>query len=50
VVYDVGGLGVPVASIADIIAMKRGTGRQKDEADIVALQRLQTVRGADEGD
>lgn len=49
VVYEVGGLGVPVASIEDIIAMKRGTGRQKDEADIEALRRLQAVRGDDEG-
>lgn len=49
VVYEAGTLKVPVASIADIIAMKRGTGRQKDEADIVALQRLASVRASDEG-
>lgn len=39
VVADAGGLKVPIASVEDIIAMKRGTGRQKDEADIRALQR-----------
>lgn len=31
---------VPVAAIADIIAMKTGTGREKDKADIQALKRL----------
>ncbi|MBI2754701.1 MAG: nucleotidyl transferase AbiEii/AbiGii toxin family protein [Betaproteobacteria bacterium] len=49
VVYEAGALKVPVASIADMIAMKTGTGRQKDEADIVALQRLTSVRASDEG-
>lgn len=48
VVYEVGALRVPVASIQDIIAMKSGTGRQKDEADIAALKRLQSVRGENE--
>jgi hypothetical protein len=38
--------GVPVrlAAVEDIIKLKTGTGRQKDEADINALQQLLRVR------
>lgn len=49
-VYEVGGLKVPVASIRDIIAMKTGTGRQKDEADIAALKRLAELRDDNDAD
>ena len=45
VVYRVGALAVPVASIEDLIEMKAGTGRQKDEADIAALRKLLSIRG-----
>lgn len=34
------GVAVPIASIEDIIRLKTGTGRQKDEADIKALRQL----------
>ena len=47
VLSKVGGLRVPIASVEDIIAMKTGTGRQKDEADILALKRLKELK--DEG-
>ena len=38
--------GVPVrlAAIEDMITLKTGTGRQKDEADIRALKQLQSVK------
>jgi len=36
----VAGVEVPIASIEDIIRLKTGTGRQKDEADINALRQL----------
>lgn len=44
VTSQVGGLAVPVASIEDIIRMKTGTGRQKDEADVRSLKRLLEIR------
>jgi hypothetical protein len=31
---------IPIAAIEDIIRLKTGTGRQKDEADIKALRQL----------
>ena len=34
------GINIPIASIEDIIRLKSGTGRQKDEADIKALRQL----------
>ncbi len=34
------GIDVPIASVEDIIRLKTGTGRQKDEADIQALRQL----------
>jgi len=45
VVADVLGQKVPVASIADIITMKTGTGRAKDQDDITMLQRLRELDG-----
>ena len=37
---SVEGIAIPIASIEDIIRLKTGTGRQKDEADIKALRQL----------
>ena len=48
VVVDVLGQKVPVASIADIIAMKTGTGRAKDQDDITMLRRLEELDGTRE--
>jgi len=45
VVAEVLGQKVPVASIADIITMKTGTGRAKDQDDIVMLRRLKELDG-----
>lgn len=33
-------IAIPIASIEDIIQLKSGTGRQKDEADIKALRQI----------
>lgn len=44
VMSNLSGLKVPIASVEDIIAMKTGTGRRKDEADILALKRLKELR------
>jgi len=38
----IGAATVPVASIDDLIAMKTGTGRPLDEADIAALESIQS--------
>ena len=43
-VAEITGLKIPVASIRDIIRMKTGTGRQKDQADIQSLKRLLKIR------
>lgn len=48
VVADVQGQKVPVASIADIITMKTGTGRAKDQDDIAMLRRLEELDGTRE--
>jgi hypothetical protein len=40
---DLGALRVYVASAEDLIAMKTGTGRQRDESDIAALRRLREL-------
>lgn len=39
------GIIISVAAIEDIIRLKTGTGRQKDEADIRALEQVLRVRG-----
>ena len=41
-----GGTNVSIASIEDIIRLKTGTGRQKDEADILALRQILRMEGA----
>jgi hypothetical protein len=46
-VLDLGQLRVPVASLEDLIALKRGTGRAQDEADIAHLERI--AQEADDG-
>jgi predicted nucleotidyltransferase len=45
VVVDVEGRRIPIAAIADIIAMKSGTGRAKDQDDIAMLRRLGEIGG-----
>jgi hypothetical protein len=40
---NLGGLAINVANIDDLIAMKTGTGRIQDEADIEALTRLRQL-------
>lgn len=39
-VYDVAGVRVPVASLADVIRSKEAAGREKDRAVLPALRRL----------
>lgn len=43
IVKDLGGFPVRVAAIEDMIRLKSGTGRQKDQADIEALRRVQQL-------
>ena len=45
VVAEVSGQKIAVASIADIIVMKTGTGRSKDQSDIAMLTRLGNLDG-----
>jgi hypothetical protein len=45
---EVEGLRVALAGIADIIAMKTGTGRAKDQDDIAMLKRLEELDGTRE--
>ncbi len=47
IVKDLGGFPVTIAAIEDLIRLKTGTGRQKDQADIDALRRAQEL-GPDE--
>lgn len=44
VTTSVEALEVPVACIDDIIRLKTGTGRKKDEADILALNQVKAIR------
>jgi predicted nucleotidyltransferase len=37
---DLGGIPIAVAAIEDLIRLKTGTGRQKDQGDIDALRRV----------
>ena len=41
---DLGGVRVAIACVDDLIALKTGTGRVKDESDISALRTLQAER------
>ena len=41
---EISGLAVPVASITDLIRLKRAAGRPKDEEDIRALERIARLR------
>lgn len=49
VVAEVEGQRIAVASVADIITMKTGTGRAKDQDDIAMLKRLETLGGTRKG-
>lgn len=49
VVAQVAGQKISIASIADIIVMKTGTGRAKDQSDISMLNRLGDLDGKGKG-
>lgn len=46
---DLGKIPIAVAAIEDLIRLKTGTGRQKDQADIDALRRVLDLGPAREG-
>jgi hypothetical protein len=41
---DLGGVRVPIACVDDLIALKTGTGRLKDQSDITALRTMEAER------
>jgi hypothetical protein len=43
--FDVGGFHVLVASVDDLVAMKRAAGREKDLADIEELETIRRLGG-----
>jgi len=45
IVLQLQGIAVHVASVADLIALKRGTGRAQDRADVAHLERLTKNEG-----
>ena len=47
VVQDLGGFNVTFASIEDLIRLKTGTGRLRDQADIDALRRVLSLRSSE---
>lgn len=47
--YDLGAFAVLVASIDDLIEMKRAAGRDKDRADITELQAIARLRARGDG-
>lgn len=49
VVAEVEGQPIAVAAVADLIVMKTGTGRAKDEDDIAMLKRLEELGGTRQG-
>jgi predicted nucleotidyltransferase len=46
VAVNLHGIELPIAPVEDIIRLKTGTGRQKDEADIKALRQLLRMESA----
>lgn len=49
VVAEVDGQAIAVAAVADLIVMKTGTGRAKDQDDIAMLKRLEELGGTRKG-
>ncbi len=45
---DIGGVRFKLASIDDLIALKTGTGRNKDASDVVALNKVKRIFAKDE--
>ena len=45
---DIGGIRFKLASIDDLIALKTGTGRNKDASDVVALNKVKRIFAKDE--
>jgi len=46
-VFELAGLRVPVAQLADLKAMKRASGRAKDEVDLTELDALGEPEGGE---